>query len=424
MDRNHMELHAASRKRLCELLEAHDLSDVWRNFHVGFSDHCMVQCTVRKSHVKPQSAYWHFNTALLDDANFRESFIFFWDVFSSRKTAFSSLQQWWDVAKVQIRVFCQQYTLNVTRDIARSLKALETEIVVLQGLAEATGNQGHIEALKTKKTALSDLLGITAQGALVRSRFQCVSEMDAPSKFFFGLERRNGQKRFMHAVHTESGDLLSEPSEIRQQTVSFFSKLYESEWAEAREVEERFFRDHLQLTRESAAVLDAELSLEELHEALQGMENGQAAGIDGLPVEFYKAFWSVLGQDVLSVLRSSICEGILPLSCRRAVLTLLPKKGDLTELNNWRPVSLLCTDCKLLSKALATRLGKVMEQVVHLDQTYCVPGRLTVQANLIPGILCAPVVLIVKVSFGRNDVAPTLAAGQCGNRTAMSPHVL
>ncbi|KAL7882724.1 hypothetical protein SRHO_G00003820 [Serrasalmus rhombeus] len=105
------------------------------------------------------------------------------------------------------------------------------------------------------------------------------------------------------------------------------------------------------------------------------MENGWEAGIDCLPVEFCKVFWSVLGQDVLGVLQNSIRERRLLLSCRRAVLTLLPKKGDLTELKSWRLVSLLCTDCKLLSKALASRLGKVMEQVVHPDQTYCVPGR-------------------------------------------------
>ncbi|KAI4874455.1 hypothetical protein NFI96_004290 [Prochilodus magdalenae] len=52
------------------------------------------------------------------------------------------------------------------------------------------------------------------------------SEMDAPSKFFFGLEQKNGQRRFVHAVRTESGDFLSEPAEIRKWTVTFFSKLY------------------------------------------------------------------------------------------------------------------------------------------------------------------------------------------------------
>ncbi|KAK3519448.1 hypothetical protein QTP70_029367 [Hemibagrus guttatus] len=83
----------------------------------------------------------------------------------------------------------------------------------------------------------------------------------------------------------------------------------------------------------------------------------------------------VIGQDMLEVLRDSMNVGQLPLSCRRAILTLLPKKGDLTHLKNWCPVSLLYTDIKLLSKALASRLTKVMEQITHQDQSYCVPDR-------------------------------------------------
>ncbi|KAK3514686.1 hypothetical protein QTP70_027776 [Hemibagrus guttatus] len=264
-----------------------------------------------------------------------------------------------------------EYTLNVTRDIVRYLKALEIEIVELQRL-EATGDRGHIEALKSKKAKMNDLLDITAQGALVRSRFKSAAEMDAPSKFFFSLEQKNGQKRFIHAVRTESGDLLSESTEIRKQTVSFYSKLYSSEWSGAQVVEDSFLVGLPKLSERAARELDRELSLEELHEALQRMENGRASGIDGLLSEF---FWAVIGQDVLDVLRDSIRRGELPLSCRRAVLTLLPKKGDLTHLKNWRPVSLLCTDCKLLSKALASRLTKVMEQLIHQDQTYCVPDR-------------------------------------------------
>ena len=51
------------------------------------------------------------------------------------------------------------------------------------------------------------------------------------------------------------------------------------------------------------------------------------------------------------------------------MITLLPKKGDL-------PVPLLCGDCKIISKALASRLREVMSKVIHIDQTYCVPGRL------------------------------------------------
>ena len=82
-----------------------------------------------------------------------------------------------------------------------------------------------------------------------------------------------------------------------------------------------------------------------------------------------------VGQDLLAVLNDSVAGGHLPVSCHRTVLTLLPKKGDLSDIKSWRPVSLLCSDNKIVSKVLSKRLSKVMEQVIHSDQTYCVPSR-------------------------------------------------
>ncbi len=102
------------------------------------------------------------------------------------------------------------------------------------------------------------------------------------------------------------------------------------------------------------------------------MKCGKAPGIDGIPVEFYKAFWAVVGDDLFDVLNDSLSRGLLPLSCRRAVITLIPKKGDLRNIKNWRPVSLLCSDFKVLSKALAIRLREAIGWIVHVDQTYCV----------------------------------------------------
>lgn len=57
------------------------------------------------------------------------------------------------------------------------------------------------------------------------------------------------------------------------------------------------------------------------------------------------------------------------------MLSLILKKEDLALLKTWRPVALLCTDYKLLSKVLANRLKDFLDLVVHRDQSYCVPGR-------------------------------------------------
>lgn len=61
-------------------------------------------------------------------------------------------------------------------------RKLESEIIDLQKLVEVTGEQQCLDALKCKKSFLTDLLGIKTQGALVRSCYQMLTQMDVPSK--------------------------------------------------------------------------------------------------------------------------------------------------------------------------------------------------------------------------------------------------
>ncbi len=56
------------------------------------------------------------------------------------------------------------------------------------------------------------------------------------------------------------------------------------------------------------------------------MQLCKTPGLDCLPVDLYTFFWPVIGEDLLAVLNDSLTNDCLPLSCRRAVLTLLPKK--------------------------------------------------------------------------------------------------
>ncbi|CAM2095978.1 unnamed protein product [Caretta caretta] len=115
--------------------------------------------------------------------------------------------------------------------------------------------------------------------------------------------------------------------------------------------------------------LELPLTLAEFSEALRRMPTNKSPGMDGLTVEFYRAFWDVLGLDLVTVWAESLQGGVLPLSCRRAVLALLPKKGDLRDLRNWRPVSLLSTDYKVIAKAISLRLGDDLSfALLSLDQ--------------------------------------------------------
>ena len=189
--------------------------------------------------------------------------------------------------------------------------------------------------------------------------------MDAPSSFFFGLERKNGQRRVIHT-------LLTEPGQIRARAVEFYSSLYSSEYEE-KDTLEGFCSGLPQVSMETNSQLERPLHIEELLAALQSMQGRRAPGIDGLNVECYKAYWEILSAALLDVINESLACSSMPMACRRAVVTLLPKKGNLQDIKNWRPVSLLCVDYKLLSKAFAN--GKLWSSPsIGTRRTVCPAG--------------------------------------------------
>ncbi|CAM2118323.1 unnamed protein product [Caretta caretta] len=184
--------------------------------------------------------------------------------------------------------------------------------------------------------------------------------------------KQGGAKKRITCLLAEDGTPLTEPAEMCGRARAFYASLFSPDptdpsacrvlWEELPTVSTSD-RDRLELP----------LTLAEFSEALHHMPTNKSPGMDGLTVEFYRMFWDILGPDLVTVWAESLQSGVL--SCRRTVLTLLPKKGDLRDLRNWRPVSLLSTDYKIVAKAISLRLGSVLADVIHSDQTYTVPDR-------------------------------------------------
>ena len=63
-------------------------------------------------------------------------------------------------------------------------------------------------------------------------------------------------------------------------------------------------------------------------------------------------------------------------SQRQGVITLIEKTGkERTRLENWRPISLTNADTKIASKVIATRITKILPEIIHSNQTGYVSGR-------------------------------------------------
>ena len=89
-----------------------------------------------------------------------------------------------------------------------------------------------------------------------------------------------------------------------------------------------------------------------------------------MPIEFYKVFWLDIKDFLLNAIQFIYHSGELSIAQRQGILTLLPKKEkDPLFLKKWRPISLLNTDYKLISKCIAYRLRKVLPSIIDKDQT-------------------------------------------------------
>ena len=130
------------------------------------------------------------------------------------------------------------------------------------------------------------------------------------------------------------------------------------------------------LTGEQSKTCEGPILENELLKALKNMSNNKSPGNDGVTKEFYKTFWEDLKKPMCASITKAFHRGELSHSQKQATIKLIEKKDrDKKLIKNWRPISLLNIDTKLISKVLAGRLKNVLPSLITSHQTAYVNGR-------------------------------------------------
>jgi hypothetical protein len=122
------------------------------------------------------------------------------------------------------------------------------------------------------------------------------------------------------------------------------------------------------MDEDSKNELEIPFSDKEIEDVVKELPNEKSPGPDGFNNEFIKNCWSIIGEDVKILIRDFYNGSVNLESINSSFITLIPKLDNPSTPNDFRPISLLNSVLKIITKLLANRLQKIILKLVHKNQ--------------------------------------------------------
>ena len=338
------------------------------------SDHSLINIELELTGTSKRGrGYWKFNNDLLSDLGYIELI----------KTTINNTKRdpyitdkclLWEHTKCQIRTETIRYAIRRAKIQNELIKTLALKIENLEknlDIQTVTENEKYVEYLQAKGE-WEKLVRKKTNGIILRSKAKWSEEGEKSTKYFLNLEKRNYNQKCIKKLIGNNGSEITGQNEIIEEQRRFYEDLYSSKLKNTNDklLDEYFLNNNLpKLNDELKNLCEQELTIEECGKALKQLDNNKSPGADGLTTNFYKFFWPDIKTLVYDSYLYSEKTGELSYYQKLGILNIMPKENkDIRFLKNWRPISLLTTDYKILTKALAARLQKVLPSLINPDQ--------------------------------------------------------
>ena len=197
-----------------------------------------------------------------------------------------------------------------------------------------------------------------------KSRILWLKKGDRNTKFFHRMANSHLRNNFIRCLNVE-GTLTLDPKEVKEGIVQYYRQLY---------CETIPWRSTLiglsfqTLVSKEANSLVLPFGEDEVLEAVRCMSGDKAPGPNGFTMAFYQACWGVIKMDVMRVMHHFHQYGTFARSLNATFVVLIPKKVGATEVKDFRPISLVGSMYKIISKVLANQLKGVLGGLLSQSQ--------------------------------------------------------
>ena len=219
------------------------------------------------------------------------------------------------------------------------------------------------EIKQNAKKKLNEIQNFKNEGIKVRTKNPNLNEIYSKGKELNRKEEiRKGNAKAIIKINGKS-----EKDEILEETYKFYSKLYEKQNIDENEIDNYLLNfNPEQISQNEKEILDQFISNDEILQAIKQLNSNKSPGKDGLTAEFYKTFDTDLVMNLNELYNNILLTGNATESMNMGIITLIYKnKGNLDDLKNWRPITLLNLDYKILTKILTNRLKLIQTNIIN-----------------------------------------------------------
>lgn len=337
----------------------------------SLSDHKMVLWNVDFNKKDKGPGNWILNTGILREESYKMGIVNLLEKERKDGMYLEDKRIWWENVKYEIKKFSIKYSKCVQK--ARKAKEMRLRKTLREELKKEQVNTQRIVELEDNLKKIEEE---KCKGAMLRSKAKYTIEGEKCTKFFFDLERRRGKAEIIKELKNKNGESVKGTAEILREVKNYYEELFKENGMDEQKKRILLQQIKLRVGKEDKIECDKEISQEEIIEAINLLKSRKSPGIDGLVNEFYKVF-----KEEISLILKELYEDIFKRNELNQMMSLglmkiaYKRKGDRALLKNFRPITMLNTDLKILTKILSNRLKNVLPKIIETNQAYGVTGR-------------------------------------------------
>ncbi|GJS22041.1 RNA-directed DNA polymerase, eukaryota [Tanacetum coccineum] len=204
-----------------------------------------------------------------------------------------------------------------------------------------------------------------------KSKVKWAVEGDENSKFFHGIINKRRAQLAIRGIFVD-GFWETEPGMIKDAFFNHFASRFKEP------ANHRFklnFEFNKKLHQNQMEDLERSVSRDEIRRAVWSCGDNKSPGPDGFTFEFFKKYWDCIGSDFCEAVEYFFVNSSFSKGCNSSFVALIPKVMDAKFVNDFRPISLIGSVYKVVTKVLANRLAPVIADLISDTQSAFVAGR-------------------------------------------------